>query len=76
MLVDVKPHRYPFIAEGVNGPKEYAPETIKATVTKPTIMYSENSKYRMYFDRQQILNAVSPNRREKMEDICEATQIR
>jgi hypothetical protein len=76
MLSDTRIHRYAFLAEGPNGPKEYPPEIIKTTKNKPSILYCENPRHPIYFDRQYVLRVVSPNRREKMEDICEATQIR
>lgn len=76
MLSDDRQHRFAFIAEGQNGPKEYPPEIVKSTKTKPCLLFCENPRYPMYLDRQHILSMVSPNRRERMEDICEATQIR
>lgn len=76
MLSDERRPRYPFIAEGVDGSQEYPPEIIKATKTDPMLFYCENPRYPLYFNRQTVLNAVSPGRREKMEDICDAKQIR
>ena len=77
MISEGRPFRYPFVAESQNGgPKEFQPETIKTTKAKPPILYCENPRHPLHFNRQVVLNAVSPNRREKMEDICEATQIR
>ena len=76
MLNDEKQYRHPFVAEGISCPIEYPPETIKETKCKPCLLYSENPKYSLLFDRQYILSVVTPNRREKMEDICEAKQIR
>lgn len=76
MLSDSRQYRYALLAEGLDGPKEFPPETIKATKTKPSLMFCENPRYSLFVDRQNVLSLVSPNRREKMEDICEAKQIR
>lgn len=77
MLNDIRLRRYAFIAEGLDGPKEYPPESIRITKRgKPQIIYSENSRMSFFLNRQQILQAVTTERREKMQKICEADFIR
>lgn len=76
IISNQRQYRYAFAAESVNGTKDYPPETIKTTKNYPPIFYSKNPRYSLYFTRQEIYNVVSPQRRERMADICEATQIR
>lgn len=77
LMNDNRQQRFAFVAEGLAGPKEFPPEAIRATTkSKPLILYSENPRVSLMLNRKEVLNVVSPSRREKMEDICEATQIR
>ena len=76
LLGDHRKHRTSYIAEGLEGPKEYPPEAIRVTKARPPILYSENPQVSLLLDRKQVLNVVSLERRKKMGDICEATQIR
>lgn len=76
LLGDHRKHRSSYVAEGLNGPKEYPPETIRVTKARPQILYSENPEVSLLLHRRQVLNVVPPERREKMGDICEATHIK
>ncbi|KAJ8675771.1 hypothetical protein QAD02_011557 [Eretmocerus hayati] len=77
LLRNSRQERYPFVAEAAEeGTKEYPPEMIKITKSKPPLAWSGNPKLSIFFNRQFIFSAVSPDRREKLADICQATQIR
>lgn len=77
MINDCRLKRYAFIAEGLEGPKEYPPESVRATKRgRPQLFYSENPRMSLFINHQQILQAVSADHREKMRDICEADFIR
>ncbi|OAD53833.1 hypothetical protein WN48_08806 [Eufriesea mexicana] len=77
MLNDCRLKRYAFIAEGLDGPKEYPPESIKLTKRgRPQLFYSENPRMSLFINHQQILQAIITDQREKMQEICDANFIR
>lgn len=77
MLNDCRLKRYAFIAEGLDGPKEYPPESIRVTKRgRSQLLYSENPRMSLFINRQQILQLVAAEHREKMRAICEAEFIR
>lgn len=77
MINDCRLKRYAFIVEGLDGPKEYPPESIKITKRgRPQLFYSENPRISLYINHQQILQAVTIDHREKMRNIYEADFIR
>ncbi|XP_076249176.1 uncharacterized protein LOC143188653 isoform X2 [Calliopsis andreniformis] len=77
LLNDCRFKRYAFLAEGIDGPKEYHPESIRVTKRgRPQLLYSENPRISLFLNRQQILEAVPSDRREKMRDVLEADFLR
>lgn len=75
MLNNYRVKRQALIAEGLEGPKRYPPESIKATkrAKGPQLLYCENPRMSLFLSTSQLLQVVSPDRREKMRDICEAS---
>lgn len=77
MMNDCRLKRYAFIAEGLEGPKEYPPESIRVTKRgRPQLFYSENPRMSLFMDHQQILQTVTTDHREKMRNIYEGDYIR
>lgn len=77
MINDCRLKRYAFIVEGLDGPKEYPPESIRVTKRgRPQLFYSENPRISLFINHQQILQTVTIDHREKMRNICEADFIR
>ncbi|CAK9797362.1 hypothetical protein ANTPLA_LOCUS1192 [Anthophora plagiata] len=77
MLNDFRSKRYAFVAEGLDGPKEYPPESIRITKRgRPQLFYSENPRMSLFIDHQHILQTVTTDHREKMREICETDFIR
>lgn len=77
MINDCRLKRYAFIAEGLEGPKEYPPESVRATKRgRPQLFYSENPRMSLFINHQQILQAVTADHRDKMRNICETDFIR
>lgn len=78
MLSNHRLKRQALIAEGFNGPKKYPPESIK--LTKRTkglqLLYCENPRISLLLRISQLLQVVTPERREKIRDICEASSSR
>lgn len=73
MLNDCRLKRYPFIAEGPDGPREYPPESIRVTKRgRPQLLYSENPRMSLFMNHEQILQAVTTEHRDKMRVIYEA----
>lgn len=67
--------RQALIVEGLDGPKKYPPESIKTTKrAKGTqLLYCENPRTSLFLCTSQLLQTVSPERRQKIRDICEAS---
>lgn len=62
------------IAEGLDGPKKYPPESVKLTKRRGLqLIYCENPRFSLSLGVSQILQAVPPERREKIRYICEAS---
>ncbi|KAG7207404.1 hypothetical protein KM043_009056 [Ampulex compressa] len=77
MLNDCRLRRCALVAVGLDGPKEYPPESIKATKKgKSQVLYCENPRISLLLSRQQLLQTLTAERREKMREICEATITR
>ncbi|XP_036146293.1 uncharacterized protein LOC105837289 isoform X2 [Monomorium pharaonis] len=78
MLSNHRLKRQALIAEGLYGPKKYPPESVK--LTKRTkglqLSYCENPRVSLLLGISQLLEAVTPERREKIRDICEASPPR
>lgn len=75
MLNNHRLKRTALIAEGLDGPKEFPPESIKLTKRGRQLLYCENPRVSLLLNRQQLLQAVTLDRREKLRDICDATSI-
>ncbi|XP_076277909.1 uncharacterized protein LOC143207903 isoform X3 [Lasioglossum baleicum] len=72
LLNDCRLKRYAFTAEGLDGPKEYPPESVRVTKRgRPQVLYSENPRTSLFLSHEQILQTVAGDRREKMREICE-----
>ncbi|XP_070525021.1 trichohyalin isoform X2 [Cardiocondyla obscurior] len=75
MLNNHRLKRQALIAEGLEGPKKYPPESIK--LTKRTrglqLSYCENPRISLLLNISQLLQTVTPERREKIREICEAS---
>lgn len=67
--------RQALIVEGLDGPKKYPPESIKTTkrAKGAQLLYCENPRTSLFLCTSQLLQAVSPERRQKIRDICEAS---
>ncbi|KAM0729813.1 Uncharacterized protein ACS0PU_003690 [Formica fusca] len=78
MLNNYHLKRQALIAEGLDGPKKYPPESIKTTkrAKGAQLLYCENPRTSLFLCISQLLQAVSPERREKIRDICEASSSR
>lgn len=73
LLNDCRLKRYAFTVEGLDGPKEYPPESVRVTKRgRPQLLYSENPRMSLFLSHEQILHVVTSDRREKMREICEA----
>nr|XP_033338670.1 trichohyalin-like isoform X1 [Megalopta genalis] len=73
LLSDCRLKRYAFTAEGLDGPKEYPPESVKMTKRgRPQVLYAENPRLSLFLSHGQILQIVASDRREKIREICEA----
>ncbi|KAL2724501.1 repetitive organellar protein-like isoform X1 [Vespula squamosa] len=75
MLNNYRLKRTALIAEGLDGPKGFPPESIKLTKRGRQLLYCENPRISLLLNRQQLLQAVTLDRREKLQDICDATSI-
>ncbi|XP_046828029.1 repetitive organellar protein-like isoform X3 [Vespa crabro] len=75
MLNNYRLKRTALIAEGLDGPKEFPPESIKLTKRGRQLVYCENPRVSLLLNQQQLLQAVTLDRREKLRDICDATSI-
>ncbi|XP_018395795.1 PREDICTED: trichohyalin-like isoform X2 [Cyphomyrmex costatus] len=75
MLSNHRLKRQALIAEGLDGPKKYPPESIKLTKRARglQLLYCENPRTSLLLGISQLLQAVTPERREKIRDICEAS---
>ncbi|KYM80481.1 hypothetical protein ALC53_09031 [Atta colombica] len=75
MLNNHRLKRQSLIAEGLNGPKKYPPESIKLTKRARglQLLYCENPRISLLLNISQLLQVVTPERREKIQDICEAS---
>lgn len=78
MLNNYRVKRQALIAEGFDGPKKYPPESIKTTkrAKGAQLLYCENPRMSLFLCISQLVQAVSPERREKIRDICEASSSR
>ncbi|XP_067208133.1 trichohyalin-like isoform X2 [Linepithema humile] len=78
MLNNYRFKRQALIAEGLLGPKKYPPESIKMTkrAKGPQLLYCENPSTSLLLHVSQLLQVVTPERREKIRDICEAPSPR
>lgn len=78
MLNNYRFKRQALIAEGLLGPKKYPPESIKMTkrAKGPQLMYCENPRMSLLLHVSQLLQLVTPERQEKIRDICEAPSPR
>lgn len=78
MLNNYRVKRQALIAEGFDGPKKYPPESIKTTkrAKGSQLLYCENPRMSLFLCISQLVQAVSPERREKIRDICEASSSR
>lgn len=73
LLNDCRLKRYAFTAEGLDGPKEYPPESVRMTKRgRPQLLYCENPRMSLFLNYHQVLQVVTADRREKMREICEA----
>jgi len=75
MLSNHRLKRQALIAEGLDGPKKYPPESIKLTKRARglQLLYCENPRISLLLSISQLLQAVTPERREKIRDIYEAS---
>lgn len=75
MLNNHRLKRHSLVAEGLDGPKKYPPESVKITkrARGSQVLYCENPRSSLLLNVAQLLQIVTPDRREKMRDICEAT---
>jgi len=75
MLNNHRLKRQSLIAEGLNGPKKYPPESIKLTKRARglQLLYCENPRISLLLNISQLLQVVTPERREKIQDICETS---
>jgi len=75
MLNNHRLKRQALIAEGLDGPKKYPPESIKLTKRARglQLLYCENPRISLLLGISQLLQAVTPERREKIRDIYEAS---
>jgi len=75
MLNNHRLKRQALIAEGLDGPKKYPPESIKLTKRARglQLLYCENPRSSLLLNISQLLQAVTPERRERIRDICEAS---
>ncbi|KAK2586720.1 hypothetical protein KPH14_011755 [Odynerus spinipes] len=76
MLNNYRLKRSALIAEGLNGPKEFPPESVRLTKRGRQLLYCENPRVSLLLNRQQLFQAVTVDHREKLQDICDATSIR
>ncbi|XP_078050476.1 uncharacterized protein LOC144476982 isoform X2 [Augochlora pura] len=77
LLSDCRLKRYAFTAEGLDGPKEYPPESLRMTKKgRPQLLYAENPRLSLLLTHGQILQIVASDRREKIREICEADVAR
>lgn len=78
MLNNYRLKRQALIAEGLSGPKKYPPESIKMTkrAKGPQLLYCENPRTSLLLHISQLLQIVTPERREKIRNICEAPSPR
>lgn len=75
MLSNHRLKRQALVAEGLDGPKKYPPESIKLTKRARglQLLYCENPRISLLLGISQLLQVVTPERREKIRDICEAS---
>lgn len=75
MLSNHRIKRQALIADGLDGPKKYPPESIKLTKRAKghQLLYCENPRISLLLGVSQLLQVVTPERREKIRDICEAS---
>lgn len=75
MLSNHRLKRQALIAEGLDGPKKYPPESIKLTKRARglQLLYCENPRTSLLLGISQLLQIVTPERREKIRDICAAS---
>lgn len=78
MLNNHRLKRHAFVAEGLDGPKNYPPESIKITKRGkgPQLLYCENPRISLSLSIPQLLQNVTPERRDKIRDIYEASPPR
>ncbi|XP_019889605.2 trichohyalin isoform X2 [Ooceraea biroi] len=78
MLNNYRLKRQAVIAEGLDGPRKYPPESIRTTkrAKGSQILYCENPNVSLLLRAPQLLEAVTPERRERIRDICEASSSR
>lgn len=75
MLSNHRLKRQALIVEGLDGPKKYPPESIKSTKRARgfQLLYCENPRISLLLGISQLLQIVTPERREKIRDICETS---
>lgn len=75
MLSNHRLKRQALIAEGLDGPKKYPPESVKLTKRARGLQlsYCENPRISLLLNISQLLQVVTPERREKIRDIREAS---
>ncbi|XP_014470485.1 PREDICTED: trichohyalin-like isoform X2 [Dinoponera quadriceps] len=78
MLNNHRLRRHSLVAEGLDGPKKYPPESVKTTkrARGSQLLYCENPRTSLLLSISQLLQVVTPDRRDKIRDICEATSPR
>ncbi|KAL6255012.1 hypothetical protein P5V15_013347 [Pogonomyrmex californicus] len=75
MLSNHRLKRQALLVDGLDGPKKYPPESIKLTKRARglQLLYCENPRVSLLLSISQLLQIVTPERRERIRDICEAS---
>lgn len=78
MIGDHRLMRSPLMAQGLEGPKPYPPESIRVTkaVKGTPLLYCENPRVSLLLTREQVFQAIPVERRNTMREICETTRDR
>jgi hypothetical protein len=78
MLNNYHLKRQAVIVEGLDGPRKYPPESIRTTkrAKGSQLLYCENPHISLFLRVSQLLEVVTPEHREKIRDICEASSLR
>jgi len=77
MLNNYHLKRQAVIVEGLDGPRKYPPESIKTTkrAKGSQLLYCENPHISLFLRISQLLEIVTPERRERIRDIREASSL-